>query len=131
MSELAYLATPYSRYPSGIGDAFIETCKIAAKLLQAGVKFYSPIAHSHGIAVWGHIDPLDLTIWLPFDEAIMKVSDVLIVAQMEGWKESTGVRHEIEFFRRANKPIFYLDPVSMTMSRDARAAESACQSLSP
>lgn len=114
---LAYLATPYSKYPGGIWPAFIDACRIAARLMQAGIKVYSPIAHTHPLAIFGEIDPLDHAIWLPFDEAMMNVADVLIIAHMRGWDESKGIAHEIEFFAEAGKPIFDLDPETLRTTR--------------
>lgn len=106
---LVYLATPYTRYPAGPEAAFRDACRLAAKLLTAGVKVYSPIAHTHPIAVHGNLDPLDHGIWLPFDEAMMAASATLLVAQLEGWRESFGVTFEINFFKTWLKPVFYLD----------------------
>lgn len=113
---LVYLATPYSKYNDGIECAFRDAAALTAKLLRLGVKSYSPIAHTHPIAIYGDLDPLDHSIWLPFDEAMMKKSDALLVAQMQGWRESYGVKHEIQFFTAAGKPVFYLDTVAMAVA---------------
>lgn len=106
---LVYLATPYSKYPLGIEAAFKDAAKLTARLLRVKVRAYSPIAHTHPIALYGKVDPLDHGIWLPFDEAIMAKSDAMLVAKMDGWEESRGIKHEIEFFTAAGKPIYYLD----------------------
>src|ERR1035437_2595568 len=100
---IAYLATPYSKYPGGVNDAFIAAAKLGARLLLIGVKVYSPIAHTHPIAMHGNINPLDHSIWLPFDEAMMALASSLIVAHMHGWQESRGITHEIAFFENAKK----------------------------
>lgn len=115
-SGLCYLATPYSKYTGGIECAFIDASKLAARLLKAGIKVYSPIAHTHPLARYGNIDPFDHAIWMPFDEAMMDAADALIVAHMSGWDESYGIKHEIEFFQTAGKPIFDLDPVSLRIT---------------
>ncbi len=114
---LAYLATPYSKYHLGISQAFIDAAKLAARLMLSGIKVYSPIAHTHPIATYGRIDPHDHAIWLPFDEAMMTVCNTLIVAHMEGWDQSFGISCEIEFFEKARKPIFDLDPDTMMMTK--------------
>lgn len=114
---LSYLATPYSLYEAGFDQAFIDASKLAAKLMLAGVKVYSPIVHCHAIAMHGRINPLDHTIWLPFDQAMMDVAHTLIVAHMPGWEESFGVGEEIKEFRRARKPIYDLDPKTLMMTR--------------
>ena len=106
--KLCYLATPYSKYEPGIHMAFVEASIFAARLLQHGIKVYSPIAHTHPLAIYGNIDPSDHNIWMPFDEAMMTASEALLVAMMDGWQESKGITHEINFFKNANKPIEYL-----------------------
>lgn len=114
-AALAYLATPYSKYEGGIELAFRDAARLAAQLMLAGVRVYSPIAHTHPLAIYGDVDPHDHDIWLPFDETMMQRCEVLIVAQMKGWKESKVVQHEIQYFLQRKRPIFYLDPVSMSM----------------
>lgn len=116
-NSLAYLATPYSKWKLGLEAAFIEASKLAARLMITGVKVYSPIAHTHPLAFYGGLDPLDRSIWLPFDEAMMEAAQVLIVAHMDGWQESKGIAHEIAFFERAEKPIFDLDSETLVMTK--------------
>ena len=113
--SLIYLATPYSKYPGGLQKAFEDASKLAARLLVNHIKVYSPIAHTHPIAIYGELNPLDHSIWLPFDEAIMRVSQALLVAEMEGWKESYGVYQEIKIFTRDGKPVHYLNPNSLAV----------------
>jgi hypothetical protein len=114
--NLVYLASPYSKYKDGLNNAFVEISKTAAALMKDGVKVYSPIAHTHPLAIYGNVDPYDYDIWLPFDAAIMNVSDALVVCEMDGWDTSFGVKHEIDTFIVAQKPIFYLNPVTMEVT---------------
>lgn len=107
---LIYLATPYSKYEKGITYAFADAACLTGQLLKRGVKVYSPIAHTHPIAIYANINPLDHAIWLPFDQAIMTKADALLVAKMDGWNVSYGIGEEIKFFKQAEKPIFYLNP---------------------
>jgi hypothetical protein len=128
---LAYLASPYSRFPRGLAEAFIEAARITAKLVRAGVNVYSPIAHTHFVAIYGDLDPLDHSLWLKFDENMMSRADALIVAHMEGWQESVGIAHEIEFFERAGKPIYDLPDIQscnlIRRKRDSDFALNDCQ----
>lgn len=48
---LVYLATPYSKYPRGIEAAFVDASRLAACLVRLGISVYSPIAHTHPIAI--------------------------------------------------------------------------------
>ena len=103
-----YLASPYSKYPGGIEVAFQEVCCCAAWLLRQGVKVYSPIAHTHPIAMHGCIDPMDHGIWLPVDKPLMQGAVGLIVAKMPTWDISYGIGKEVEEFEVAGKPVLYL-----------------------
>jgi Domain of unknown function (DUF1937) len=116
LTGLGYLATPYSKYPHGIERAFIDACELCGQLLKhGGLKLYSPIAHTHCIALYGKIDPLDLSIWIPFDETIMSRCDYLIVAHMTSWTGSKGIAAEVEFFKKHENPVYDLDPITMRL----------------
>lgn len=113
---LVYLATPYTKYPHGLAHAFRDAAKVAARLMIAGIRVYSPIAHSHPLAIYGGILPTAHAIWLPFDEAMMDKSDALLVAKMETWEASKGIAHEIEHFQQRARPIYYIEPHSLLVS---------------
>lgn len=110
MSGYYYLATPYTKYPEGTGQAFIDACKIAAKLMDLEIPIFCPIAHTHPIASFTHHDPLDSTFWQKIDHDLMLAAKGLIVVQMESWEISSGVLNEIRYFEKAEKPIYYLFP---------------------
>lgn len=114
---LCYLATPYTRFPGGIDRAFREAARIAAHLNLAGVKAFSPIAHGHVLAKVSGLDPTDPAVFAKLNEAMLAHCGVLIVAQMDGWADSDGVREEIAYFERYIKPIYDLDPASLIMTR--------------
>ena len=114
--DLIYLATPYSKYPAGIEMAFRDAAKLAGRLLMAGVKVYSPIAHGHPLSVHGGVNPLDHETWLAFDAAMMAKADALLVAKLDTWEKSFGIAHEISVFKNARKPFYYLTPDSLAVS---------------
>ena len=105
-----YLATPYSRFAGGIDRAYEAACEQAALLIRAGVPVFAPIAHSHPIATYGELDPLDHEIWLPADKPMMDAARGLIVCKLPGWDSSYGISIEIEAFKSAGKPIFFMEP---------------------
>jgi nucleoside 2-deoxyribosyltransferase len=87
--------------------------RIAARLMENGMEVFCPIAHSHAVAE--HLpDALryDHEFWMKQDLPILDKCDMLIIAQLEGWKESKGVREEFEFATKKNLPIGMLDPVA-------------------
>lgn len=110
---LLYLATPYSKYPKGIHVAYRDAARLAARLMSVGIDTYSPILHTHGMAVHGKISPLNHSVWLKFDAKMMDRCDALLVAKMETWEASFGIAHEISEFKKQRKSIFYIDPESL------------------
>lgn len=110
-----YIATPYSKFAGGTEKAFVLASQVAGALISAGVSVFSPIAHSHPIAVHAQIDPLDHSIWLPADEPMMHAAVGLIVVCAKGWNESIGMREEIKVFARASKPIIPILPDSIPL----------------
>ena len=103
-----YLATPYSKYSGGLEMAFQEACRARAHLLRQGVRTFSPIVHSHPVAMYGGLDPLDHTIWLPDNQPILDAAHGLMVVQMTGWADSYGIGEEIKIFQAVGKPIQYV-----------------------
>jgi nucleoside 2-deoxyribosyltransferase len=79
---LAYVAGPYTRYKPGLEAAYRDACALTARLILSGVNAFSPIAHAHGIAIHGQIDPRDQQFWKECDAAMLDKCDVLIVAHM-------------------------------------------------
>ena len=103
-----YLATPYSKYPHGTNAAFREACKIAGWLLKRGVHVFCPIAHTHPIAKESGMPLEDHGIWLPADRPFMEASGGIVVAMMDTWELSYGISFEVEEFRGARKPVYFL-----------------------
>lgn len=104
-----YLASPYSKYPDGLEAAYRDVALLTARLIQAKVPVFSPIAHSHGVALHGGIDPFSHEIWLPTCRPLIKQAMGMIVATMSGWRDSVGVNWEIDEFSRACKPIWTMN----------------------
>ena len=105
-----YLATPYTKYSTGLDAAFEDSCIIAAHLINMGLIVYSPIAHTHSIAKHGGVDPKNHDLWMAVEYPLVKAARGLIVAMLTGWENSVGVQKEIQLFREMGKPIFYLKP---------------------
>lgn len=105
-----YLATPYSKWYGGLNDAWKLACIETGRLIAQGVPVFSPIVHTHPIALANRMDPLDHSIWLLTDRTLMDAASGLIVMKMWGWRSSKGVQEEIRVFQEAGKPIVYLVP---------------------
>jgi Domain of unknown function (DUF1937) len=112
---LIFLSTPYSRYNEGLQAAFEAACRLAGRLVINGLSIYSPIAHSHPIAFYGEINPLDVKLWMRLNEPHIKAASAILVAEMAGWKDSDGVKSEMDAFALAGKPIYFVNPNSLAL----------------
>ena len=105
-----YLAVPYSDDDPAIRQARFEAVnKIAAILMKESLLVFSPISHSHPIALDGNL-PTDYEFWRCWNNEFIRWCDVLVVAEMDGWKFSTGVNAEMQITTKLSKPIIYLNP---------------------
>ena len=105
-----FLSTPYSKFPGGLDAAYRAACEQTALLVRAGIPCFSPIAHTHGIAVHGDIDPTDHAIWLPADMPFMEAAVGMIVCKLPTWECSDGILAEIAAFYGAGKPVVFMEP---------------------
>jgi hypothetical protein len=111
-----YLATPYSKWPLGLEDANSVAQQLAAALLSIGVKVYSPIAHTHGIAAYvTGVDKRDHDFWLAADKPLLDAAGGLLIADLRGWRDSKGVTLEIQWAKEQKKPYWLLNPVTLAV----------------
>ncbi len=110
MNGFWYLAAPYSRAPRGIYAAWHDACRAAALLVRAGLSVFSPISHSHPIALDGDIDTMDGSLWIGVDRPMMDAAIGIIVLMAPSWERSVGICEELRVFREAGKPIIYMRP---------------------
>jgi hypothetical protein len=107
--KIVYLAVPYSHEDEKIREErFLKVNKVAARLLKEGLTVFSPISHSHPIAMAENL-PTDFDFWVQFDTAFLSHSKKLIVLMLDGWKESKGVIGEIKIAQELNIPIEYIN----------------------
>ena len=107
--EITYLAVPYTHADPKIRHhRFERVNKMAARLMSQGQIIFSPISHSHPIAIEGKANT-DWSYWVNFDTAFLKCSKKLIVLKLEGWETSTSVTCEIKIAKELGIPIEFLN----------------------
>lgn len=116
---LAYLATPYRKFPGGKDAAAAAAAALAARLLAAGVVVYSPVVHSHYISdhAIGFPRHDDDEFWMGHGHIMMGVSRILIVGHLMTWEQSDGIADEVLNFERLGKHIYDCDPATLTLVR--------------
>jgi hypothetical protein len=125
MKPLVYLASPYSDPNPEIREQrFRAVCKYAAGLMRLGDSVFSPIAHTHPIALFDL--PKGRDFWQQYDEKMLSVCDSMIVLMLPGWEKSKGIAGEIAIMELAGKHIEWHSPdgacVRETPAAPGRAA---------
>ena len=107
--KIVYLAVPYSHDDMTVKeDRFDKVNHIASILIKRGEIVFSPISHTHPIALKGEL-PGNWEFWDEFDRAYMEHCRKLYVLKLEGWEESTGVKAEIKIAEEMGLEIEYLE----------------------
>lgn len=102
---MIYLASPYSHPDAAVRQKRFEAaCRAAATLLRAGLPVFSPVAHSHPIAMHGV--PTTWDFWKQIDREYLRRCSSVFVLLMPGWETSVGVKAEMEFALKAGIPVF-------------------------
>jgi len=91
---LIYLATPYSHPdPMIVETRFNVINQVAADLMGCGVYVFSPISHTHPIAMAGNL-PTSFEYWRGYCTATLQMCAGMIVVMSPGWMKSKGVAVE-------------------------------------
>jgi nucleoside 2-deoxyribosyltransferase len=109
MPPLVYLASPYSSPSPEVRESrFHAACRAAAQLMAGGAFVFSPIAHTHPIALAGDL-PKGWDWWREYDRRMLAACDEVAVLCIDGWRESVGVQGEIAIAAETGKPVKYLE----------------------
>jgi len=112
---MIYLASPYTHPDPAVREArFRAACRQAAEMLRCGIPVFSPIAYTHPIAAHGL--PPEWDFWADYDRAFLEMCSDVWVLMLDGWRESKGVRAEIEIAVGLGKPVMYVEPDEMPKS---------------
>lgn len=108
-SKLTYLACPYTHEDPVVREMrFTAANHAAGWLMKRGHIVFSPISHTHPIAVQ-HELPGGWEYWEAFDRAYLEVSQKLVVLCIDGWFDSVGVTAEIKIAEELGIGVFYND----------------------
>lgn len=94
--QIIYLASPYTHAdPTVRSMRFLAACRAAAEMMRDGMIVYSPIAHSHPIALWNDM-PVEWKFWRRQCLAMLFQCDAMVILTLDGWEQSVGVAAEIK-----------------------------------
>lgn len=102
---MIYLACPYTHPESVVREIRYQQALYVTGVLSRDKSIvYCPIVHNHNIANSMNM-PVDFKFWREIDIEILKKADDLFVLLLPGWKDSIGLKAEIEFAESINIPI--------------------------
>ena len=108
---MIYLATPYTHEDPAVMQRRFEVANsTAAKLMQGGFHVFSPISHTHPIALAGDL-PHGWDYWKEYDERMLRACQQIMVLMQEGWERSVGVQAEIKIARQLGLQEIYTRPL--------------------
>lgn len=106
-----YLGSPYSHSSEFLRKARFRKAEefVNTFLTKHGIIVFSPIVYCHEMAAkygW----PTDAGYYVQFNMDILRRSDALFVLCLQGWKESQGLRIEMNLAKMLNLPIQFFNP---------------------
>lgn len=106
--KLVYLASPYSHPDPAIEDTrYAQVSDYVARHLVSNYFIYSPIAYWHPIARSFGLAG-DAGTFKAINDLTMSKADEIWVYMIDGWNKSSGVKMEITYAKRNNKPLRYI-----------------------
>lgn len=104
----AYIASPYTSPSDAVRHKRHEWTELYVVDRFRHLDWvYSPICHCHDMAQRYEL-PKHFDFWMSYNYAMLHRASELRVLQIPGWKESIGVKAEIEFARANNIPIIFI-----------------------
>lgn len=111
-----YLALPYSKHAD---RSFKVANRVAATLMRRGAIVFSPISHSHPLAMSTSLPASWGKFWAKQDRPLVEWADILLViADLPTHPlDSEGVRAEMDHAKKFKKPVHYITSYA-TLWRD-------------
>lgn len=83
--------------------------RCASRIMEHDHIVFSPISHSHYMAMENEM-PTTFEFWVRQNHAFIEWCDAVVVLMLPGWKDSKGVKDEVEFAKTLNKRVIYMMP---------------------
>lgn len=109
--EYTYVACPYSHDDPNVREArYMAAVSYCTQELLKGHVVYSPIAHCHGMQVlFPDKLPTAFEFWRHIDFTMLSKAKYMHVLMLDGWKNSVGVKEEIDFCDKNNIGVMFIE----------------------
>lgn len=110
-----FLACPYSHADAEVvNERFVKCNAVAATIVESGNAVFSQVSMSHPInlALKNQDRAAIGKLWGPIDALFMDMMEELIILDLPGWDQSSGIKREIEFFEARGRRVSLWSAVS-------------------
>lgn len=115
-TALTYLAAPYSAPDQKTVEWRMEQVgKAQAALLRRGWLIVTPLSNHH-ILKYSPDIKTDWDYWKTYSTVMLSKCDNLIILDIPGWRESTGVQGEIAIARYRGIPMYFYNVETDTIT---------------
>lgn len=111
MKPFIYVASPYSHKNLIVREArYREVSAYTANLICCGNLAFSPIAHSHSMALSLGDMAMGFSFWEDLDIFMLEHCDILHVLCLPNWETSDGIAKEINKANELDIPVVFIPP---------------------
>lgn len=110
MMPAVYLASPYSHPDPEVRlSRFNAVMAAGAWLLSRRIWYFSPVQYTHILALRFKL-PTDAAFWWDYNRAMIEAHGAVMAFCAEGWRESKGMKQELEYAEVQGLQVQYLMP---------------------
>lgn len=115
---LVYLAIPYTHPQAAVRkERYKLVTEIAAYYSKKGHIIFSPITHSHPMAI-NHNMPGTWDFWKKIDLEFLSHCHMMMIVALPDWKESVGVLAEKKFAEENGINVVFINPKNFQIMWD-------------
>jgi hypothetical protein len=106
---MIYLASPYTHDDPIIRSSRVEAARQMAELLMFKLKLpvFSPIVYGDAL----RHEATDFATWRPINDSMIINCTGVMVLEIDGWRGSRGIQHELALATSLDKPIVFVRPL--------------------
>ena len=107
---MIYLASPYTHDdPAVRHDRYWQATLCTAHFARAGIAIYCPIHYGHTLSTTHTGIPKTHEYWMSVCLPILRGAERLYVLTLPGWKESRGIKEELDEAEERNLHVCLVD----------------------
>ena len=108
---MIYLASPYTHDDPAIKHSrYRQASLCTAHFARIGISIFSPIHYGHTLSTMHERIPHTHEYWMTVCLPILRGAERIYVLTIPGWKESKGIRDELDEGEKLELPVVFVQP---------------------